>query len=301
MNVFSIIEDVSYPVSVTETTMDKDKSFVEDDGPLSDLIRRLPLADIGGGNAKLPPALMPYKTNKEGQHGYALIINNIRIDGREERAGAKADGENLSKALKKLRYNLYKDQVHENCTAFRINELVKEAVNVDHSKSDSFICCLLSHGDSELIFGTDDKKVYLEDIKKMVINCKSLVGKPKIFFVQSCRGEALPDAHHVQFDTHGHEGKVLLPEASDVFFGYATSPNTKACRFTDTGSWYIIELCKALDTYGSKCDLLTIVQCAQYEVCTNKEYVYERRVGGETKWYRQSPQMVSTLIRRFYF
>ncbi len=238
--------------------------------------------------------------NQQGNHGYALIINNINIDGKEERKGAVHDGSKLVITLKNLGYQLVGNKIHIDRTAYQIEQLIKEAINIDHTHNDSFICCLLSHGDSDYIYGTDDKPVYLDGVRKQVINCKSLFGKPKMFFVQACRGGTLPDAHKVEVDDHSIPGKVLLPDACDVFFGYATSPNTKACRFTDTGSWYITELCKAIDNYPTQ-DLLTIVQIAQHEVCTRDEYIYTRREGKVDKSYRQSPQMVSTLVRKVYF
>ena len=278
-----------------EDKRDEEQSYVTDDGILTSIVK----AVSSKGQVKIPSPLMPYQIN-EGGHGYALIINNISIDGREERKGAAQDGLKLSQTMRSLGYKLVGDKVHINCTAYVIKQLIKEATNIDHTHNDSFICCLMSHGDSDYVYGTDDKPVYLDSIQKDVINCKGLFGKPKIFFVQACRGGTLPDAHKVEVDDHNTPGKVLLPEACDVFFGYATSPNTKACRFTDTGSWYITELCKAFRDFPLQ-DLLTIVQIAQHEVCTKDEYVYERREDKVTKSYKQSPQMVSTLVRKVYF
>ena len=288
--------------SQVTSTSSEDTSFVEEDGifPL-----KRGLKSIYKEFAKLPPPLRPYKMNKENHHGYALIINNINIAGREDRMGADKDDENLAKTFNTLRYKLVDGKPHRNCTATKIHQLVNFSLEqLDHTQCDSFICCLLSHGDSGSIYGVDDKKVKLDEIRQKVIQCKSLDGKPKIFFIQACRGGHLPEAHAVEVDDHEDTGRVLLPEASDVFFGYATTPDTKACRFTDTGSWYVIELCKALQKYYKEHDLLTMVQCAHYEVCTNSEYMYERPLNdgtGATKKYKQSPQIVSTLRRNVYF
>ena len=238
---------------------------------------------------------------EDGVHGYALIINNIDIDRREKRSGAEHDGAKLAKSLTKLGYKLVDGDVHINCTAGRIKELVTKSLNIDHTSYDSFICCIMSHGDSGYVFGVDDRRIYLHEVERQVMECKTLIGKPKIFFVQACRGGTTPDAHKVATDDdHARTGNILLPEACDVFFGYATSPDTKACRFIDDGSWYIIELCKAFDEHPKE-DLLTIVQSAHYEVAMNPSYVYTRMEDGMMKSYKQSPQMVSTLVKKVYF
>ena len=52
-------------------------------------------------------------------------------------------------------------------------------------QSDCFVCTILTHGEEGVVYGTDDKvevKVLLEPFKGN--NCRGLVGKPKIFFIQ---------------------------------------------------------------------------------------------------------------------
>lgn len=55
----------------------------------------------------------------------------------------------------------------------------------DHSQNASFVCVLLSHGDHEEIYGTD-QSVKLETLIGCIKGrcCMSLVGKPKLFFIQ---------------------------------------------------------------------------------------------------------------------
>ena len=249
-------------------------------------------------------SLKPYNMPKyNGHHGHALIINNINIYRREKREGAEHDDVNLVNTFQLLGYICSQ---HRNKTADEILGLINWVVKIDHTHYNSFVCCLLSHGDSGKIFGSDDKPIYLDDVKEDIISIPSLLGKPKIFLVQACRGGRLPDARATEFDGDTSTNRILLPNESDVFFGYATTPNTKACRFTDIGSWYIIELTKSLKEHHKELDLISMVQLAHYEVATNKEYMYKRNVKGpngrtEEKVYRQSPQMVSTLIRPVRF
>ena len=56
---------------------------------------------------------------------------------------------------------------------------------MDHSNSDAFILCILSHGDDGVVYGTDGVvsiDLLADEIKGN--SCPSLAGKPKIFIVQ---------------------------------------------------------------------------------------------------------------------
>ena len=258
-----------------------------------------------GSSTENSPAL-PYKMSKaKGHHGYALIINNINISGRERRLGAENDDENLAKTLETLGYKLFEDKYHRDCTAKEMTELFnKVTMETDHSQCDSFVCCLLSHGDAGKIYGSDDRTIKLEDVRNSVVQCPSLIGKPKIFFIESSRGGRLPDGCEVYREYA--DPPFLIPQDSDVFFGYSTSENTKSCRFTDTGSFYITELCDALNKFHKEHDLLSMVHYAQLQVAHKDEYVYERNEKNKdgkiiTKSFKQSPQMTSTLVRPVYF
>lgn len=56
----------------------------------------------------------------------------------------------------------------------------------DHSNNASFVCVLLSHGEEGVIFGTDGQEKF-ENLTKHFKGdrCPSLVGKPKLFFIQA--------------------------------------------------------------------------------------------------------------------
>lgn len=64
---------------------------------------------------------------------------------------------------------------------------VFSASREDHSRCASFVCVLLSHGDEGVLFGTDGsiEIKYLTSLFRGD-RCKSLVGKPKLFFIQVC-------------------------------------------------------------------------------------------------------------------
>ena len=60
----------------------------------------------------------------------------------------------------------------------------------DHKQVDACVVCILSHGEEGYIFGTDGRKILLDNVLSLFDNshCKHLIGKPKIFIIQACRG-----------------------------------------------------------------------------------------------------------------
>jgi hypothetical protein len=89
-----------------------------------------------------------------------------------------------------------------------------------------------------------------EIIKPFQIN-QTLVNKPKLFFIQACRGdtvmpniERLDISHDLIRQTSNIQTDAIkLPIGADFLYSYATVEGYKAFRNTNTGSWYIQILC----------------------------------------------------------
>ena len=78
-------------------------------------------------------------------------------------------------------------------SSFSFKEMEKEFLKYskeDHEQYDCFGCFILSHGISAGVYGVDGKVVDIQKILDMFNSqsCQSLVGKPKLFFIQACRG-----------------------------------------------------------------------------------------------------------------
>ena len=52
----------------------------------------------------------------------------------------------------------------------------------------SSVVVLMGHGKEGILKGVDGKPVILEDIFDKFKTCGALVDKPKMFFIQACRG-----------------------------------------------------------------------------------------------------------------
>ena len=60
----------------------------------------------------------------------------------------------------------------------------------NHQDYSCFVCCILSHGTTGAIHGTDGRTVPIKDLTGYfkASSCPSLRGKPKMFFIQACQG-----------------------------------------------------------------------------------------------------------------
>ncbi len=246
----------------------------------------------------------PYKM-KADPHGIAIVINNKMFDNEKlrDREGTDIDEANL---IETLRYHRYIVDVYRDCAGAKMLEIFEEVRQMDHKGYDSFICCILSHGKEGHVYGSDGDKVGLDDItaKLNARNCASLAQKPKMFFVQACRGSKQDPVVRITVDGPGEEeadqsdpqsrieddGKTVeLPSEADFLFSYA-SPYGQACfRDLDHGSWYISELCRAL------CCSSTHLHLNDMLLQVNK------KVGEKVYKYRQAPEVTFRLCSNVYF
>ncbi|CAJ0926167.1 unnamed protein product [Ranitomeya imitator] len=130
---------------------------------------------------------------------------------------------------------------------------IKNYAKEDHTGRDSVVCFVLSHGDKGIVFGTDGKKVSVKELTDCFNgqNCPSLVGKPKVFFIQACQGDQsdtgvtyVSDSKEVVFVTDANGGR--LPITADFLTAFACFEDYESLRNQTTGSVYIQMLCTVL-------------------------------------------------------
>lgn len=192
-----------------------------------------------------------YRMNKS-PHGICLIINNHKFyherspdKAHPERGGAHVDLYNLRKTFQYLQYKV---EVHENLSSQAMNKAMLDMARRDHSQYDSFLCCILTHGEREVVHGADSNPVNLNDLTGVMKMCDTLQGKPKLFIIQACRGEAEGEAvkleDDLQRDAGGSPYTNTIPKEADFFFGFATPTGNAAYRSRRFGSWFISEVCQ---------------------------------------------------------
>ena len=218
-----------------------------------------------------PPDMNPdeyYPLNKN-PHGVCLIINNYRFyhatdqsKAHPDRGGAEIDQYNLTQTFRYLRYKV---EVRENLTADQMTDALMRMSQRDHSNYDSFICCILSHGEHDIIHGANSEPVNVNDLTGVMKLSASLRDRPKLFFIQCCRGEAEEVGY--EKDNPGETTfRSTIPRDADFFLGYATPLGKAAYRSRKHGSWYISELCKVFTQYGYHNSLSTMMRRVNRQV-----------------------------------
>ncbi|XP_028621689.1 caspase-8 [Grammomys surdaster] len=248
---------------------------------------------------------------KNKPRGYCLIFNNNnfskaredvpKLRNMKDRKGTDYDKEALSETFKDLHFEIVS---YNDCTANEIHEVLGSYQRKDHKNKDCFICCILSHGDKGVIYGTDGKEASIYELTSYFTGskCPSLAGKPKIFFIQACQGnnfqKAVPDEtglehnnNNLEVDSSSH--KNYIPDEADFLLGMATVKNCVSYRDPLQGTWYIQSLCQSL---RERCpqgdDILSILTCVNYDVSTKDD----RRNKG-----KQMPQPTFTLRKKLFF
>ena len=181
-------------------------------------------------------------------HGIAVVINNFEFhstvpgeDPLPERRGSQVDEENLRVTWEYLRYDV---RILRNLTASELTRQLMQIALQNHEKYDSFVCCILSHGYLDGVYGTDSKPIKINDIASLFKGnfCPTLADKPKLFFIQACRGDDEDKGVAVQKDAKGDPDDALrhsLPSEADFLFGYVTPPGNVSWRSPRYGSWSV--------------------------------------------------------------
>lgn len=122
--------------------------------------------------------------------GIALIINIEVFSPSTElndRLGSEKDVEALEMLFKALSFEVI---IKRNLEKEEILQVLDDVANVNHTAYDCFVLCLMSHGKEELFYCSDGKTVPIETIYDLFSSssCRTLRGKPKLIFIQACRG-----------------------------------------------------------------------------------------------------------------
>eukprot|EP00058_Branchiostoma_floridae_P006117 XP_002591605.1 hypothetical protein BRAFLDRAFT_80701 [Branchiostoma floridae] len=262
--------------------------------------------------------------------GLALIISNIKFtDPSRNRPGGEKDLDTLRKICEKLKLQ---EEIREDLTSQEIETVAKDVSRRDHGSYDCFVLFLLSHGGETGVLGTDGQHVSVDSIVSSFQACKNLVGKPKLFFIQACRGVDMDPGHeHTDTTTDkecstsraGREasdgapdqvtespipstapaasaaslespdaGERTLPTASDRLVMYATVHGHVSWRNSNSGTWLIQVLADVITEHAETETLLEMLTRVNAKVADFKTQHQE---------YKQQPEVTHTLRKKLYF
>ena len=227
-------------------------------------------------------------------HGIAVIIVNDRFVQNELNLTYRAHGKGDLQAFKKIFTTLDYDILL--CENYEANEIEKTMTDVasseHHTAYDSFVCCISTHGAEGVIYGSDGRPVDFSDLIAQVKRSETLRGKPKMFFVQSCR-VLLSSATAVTADSPSDP-----PDGADIFIAMATTAGESAYG-GGNGSWFVNSLWNVFTAMFLTTDLSHMMQSVNDIVCDREGVL--RNGDGIREQVRQCCESTSTLRKSVKF
>ncbi|KAG8592925.1 hypothetical protein GDO81_000673 [Engystomops pustulosus] len=269
------------------------------------------ITETDGGWFAMSQALDPaaeYKMN-HNRRGLALIFNHdwffwqLRMP---ERRGTNTDRDNLYRRLTDLGFEV---KSYDNLKAVDILETIHAAATGDHSDADCFLCVFMSHGEDNHVYAYD-AKIEIQQLTSLFKGdrCQSLVGKPKIFIIQACRGtkhdepviptdstdSTVPETNTIEVDA---ASVYTLPAGADFIMCYSVAEGYYSHRETINGSWYIQDLCEALKRFGQSLEFTELLTLVNRKVSLRfVENCLDRSAIGK----KQVPCFASMLTKKLY-
>uniref|UniRef100_A0A8D0FS29 Caspase-8 n=1 Tax=Strix occidentalis caurina TaxID=311401 RepID=A0A8D0FS29_STROC len=223
--------------------------------------------------------------------GVCLILNNHNF----------AKAREAVRVFSKLHFTIAE---YRDLTAEEIRKIVNIYRCEDHKDKDCFVCCILSHGKKGIVYGVDGQEVPIQELTTSFTgqNCHSLAGKPKVFFVQACQGDACQKGVTIETDSGEQDSSVetdarfqldCIPAEADFLLGMATLQDYVSYRSPRQGTWYIQALCQHLEYSCPRGeDILTILTAVNQEVS---------RKSCKPNAEKQMPQPSFTLRKKLIF
>ena len=210
---------------------------------------------------------------KSKPRGIAVIINNESFKTPlRSRPGTTTDANNLCDLFT---YLAFKVQRHDNKTHIEMRQILNDSAAMDHGIYDCLMVAILTHGDyGDVLYGTSGGLITIQEIIETFSGrrCPTLIGKPKIFIIQACRGKRhnqpvilTPTNDDDECDMID-SGPTVYPNISDYLVAYSTIPGHISIRNKKDGSIFIYTLVKIFRRCAADEDLKTMLERVTEEV-----------------------------------
>lgn len=231
--------------------------------------------------------------------GIALVIVNRWFRGSRlpHRPGAEFDRAEIKSFCVEINCNPH---VYDDLTAREIRNVCRNFSEMGFCDYDGFLFFISSHGDwGNVIYGVDGEYVTVSEIVSHFKKKQTLVNKPKLFFMQNCRGRNVDrgqTAHRYQDEVQADHGLgsqargIRFPIEADILIAYSSVDGYESYRSELTGSWFIIkliEIARQVLNHLNLTDFLSLV---------NKKVAMLNAMGR-----KQMPCFTSTLRKPVHF
>ncbi|XP_045201993.2 caspase-3-like [Mercenaria mercenaria] len=248
------------------------------------------------------------KYDTDGKKGFLLILNYERSGlGNDVRNLESFFGNDLGFDVKTVSGNLTASDIWTG-----LNE-TREKLNGDTKRTYyAFICVILSHGNKVGIAFKDGETISVDDIRKHFINSdqtmNNFTGRPKLFFIQSCRGDDVQGLHQVD-EADDHEKEDIIDESDEIFNvptdadtliayantqGYATLGDSldSSTQFT----FFINALLMVFKKFYRRDHVEEMLISVRESLALGEKKYFHR----QCKYSKQMPCTWSTLTKRLY-
>ncbi|KAK3105001.1 hypothetical protein FSP39_014925 [Pinctada imbricata] len=228
-----------------------------------------------------------YKMSRSPR-GRVLIINNKIFygpkgkseDGKTRvlpiRDGTDADKERLSELFRQLHFTV---EVKEERKAEQmLADIVEEIYKPDHKDADCFILVIMTHGCREGVYGVDGEVLSIDKVKDLINGNNFLVmaGKPKLVFIQACRGEQYDEGVTMTQDATAEIQRSMQrirlgstvpdsnqetkePTGAHILIAMATTLDMVSFRNKIYGSWFLQAVVYVFQKFAFQDDLFKLM------------------------------------------
>uniref|UniRef100_A0A8D8WAD9 Caspase-1 n=1 Tax=Cacopsylla melanoneura TaxID=428564 RepID=A0A8D8WAD9_9HEMI len=173
------------------------------------------------------------------RRGRAIVFNHdeFQMDNMTPRPGSGADVKNLEASFDALGFQV---SVYTNPEFREITEILSNLSQEDHSDADCLVVAVLTHGLGERYLWAHDMPYFVEKLwlPFTADKCRTLAGKPKIFFIQACRGTKLDGGvrlvSRANTETDAGVNAYKIPSYADFLIAYSTVEDGKLSKMRET-------------------------------------------------------------------
>ena len=243
--------------------------------------------------------------------GITLIINNVSFAHQSPRHGSEVDFSRVKTLFSDLDFSVRRVQ---NLSKQQLLEELDDVACQDHSAYDCFVLWLMSHGKSRgEVFCSDGETIPIQTLNDMFSECKTLSGKPKLFFIQACRGigEDVGVKFYPDYDisslnqaSRSYEStKVdsVMPKHSDFLYVFSTVDEYVSYRNENEGSHYVRCFVEAFREHVAHDHILDILTVVNHEVSKIDTERPPSKNSNSTKICKQMPEVKHTLRKKVWF
>ena len=255
--------------------------------------------------------------------GITLIINNASFahhpkHGQQPpRHGSEEDVRQVEALFTALDFSV---RTKENLSRLQLLDELDEVACLDHSAYDCFMLWLMSHGRSGEVFCSDGNTIPIQTLQDMFSNCDTLSGKPKLFFIQACRGDGEDQGVSVTTDTGCSSYEQLspnqadfpmdavkkpvprvVPTHADFLYAFSTVDEYVSYRHEALGSYYVRGLVEAFREHADYDHLLDILTLVNQKVGNMEANMSTVKNKNDIKIFKQMPEVKHTLRKKVRF